>query len=61
MPYKVIEKFEDLKHDRYYYEIGDSYPREGFEVDDKRLMQLSGTNNKRKTSLIEYVEEIKEV
>lgn len=57
MIYKTIVYFEDLNDNSFPYNVGDKFPREGFEVSDERLNELSGSNNKRGTPLIEKVEE----
>ncbi len=50
--YKVIKYFEDLQDGGYAYEEGDVFPREGLEVSDERIKELSGKKNKRGTPLI---------
>lgn len=58
--YKVINKFADLQDNKYRYNIGDIYPREGYEPTAGRVAELSGSNNKQKKPLIEEVIEIRE-
>ena len=53
--YKVIEKFIDLQDDNYLYQIGDTFPREGLEVSEERLAELSSEANKRGIPLIRKV------
>ncbi len=55
--YKVIEAFKDLQDNDHIYYKGDSFPREGAEISDERIQELSSENNKRETVLIEVVEE----
>ena len=55
--YKVIEYFEDLQDGMHAYNVGDEYPRKGFEVTDKRIEELATTQNRRKIPLIKKVEE----
>lgn len=57
--YKVIKYFEDLQDNCNPYNVGDVFPREGLEVSDKRIAELSGKNNKQGVPLIEKVEEEK--
>ena len=58
--YKVIKLFTDLKDGGHRYNVGDPYPREGVEVSDERIAELSGSNNRQKTPLIkEAVSEAK--
>lgn len=53
--YKVIKAFTDLKDDNHVYQAGDDFPREGSNADEKRIAELSGTENKRKEALIAAV------
>lgn len=57
--YKVIYKFVDLQDNDHVYEIGDVYPREGSEVTDERIAELSGDQNKIGSPLIEKVKQPK--
>lgn len=52
MSHIVIKAFTDLLDDNYRYNVGDEYPRKGAETTDKRINELSSTNNKRRTPLI---------
>lgn len=56
MPYQVIKDFKDLQDDNYQYRAGDKYPRSGRAKKD-RIEELSGSDNKMKTPLIEEVDE----
>lgn len=53
--YKVIIQFADLKDGGHLYNAGDTYPREGFEVSDARIKELSGGENRRHIALIEQI------
>lgn len=55
--YKVIEYFDDLQDGGRRYNVGDTYPRKGFEVLPSRIKELSTGNNRRGIPLIELVEE----
>ena len=55
--YKVIAYFEDLQDNSFAYNVGDEYPRKGFEATDKRIEELATTQNRRKIPLIKKVEE----
>ena len=55
--YKVIKYFEDLQDNRQPYNEGDIFPREGLNVSEERLAELSSTNNRRKIKLIELVDD----
>ena len=58
--FTVIKSFTDLQDGNYLYLEGDTYPREGLEVSDERLAELSTTANRRGEPLIAKVEEPKE-
>ena len=63
--YKVIKLFYDLqdvketKNGPVYteYKVGDTYPRKGLKPSAERITELSGSDNKQHTPLIEKVEE----
>lgn len=55
--YKVIEFFTDLHDNNHPYSVGDTFPRSGVTVTEKRLAELAGNNNKRGMPLIAPVEE----
>lgn len=57
--YKVIRYFTDLKDNNHAYNVGDTYPRTGVELDEKRAAELAGSANKQGRPLIELVEEDK--
>lgn len=50
--YKVIFKFKDLQDNNHRYKVGDIYPREGLEVSQKRIDELSSYKNKIGKQLI---------
>lgn len=56
MPYKVVNRFKDIKHNKI-YEVGEQYPTEGQKATKARLEQLATTKNKYKKVFIEKVEE----
>ena len=63
--YRVIKEFADLtdykkiKEGEIYHEYsgGDTYPRQGKKVDEKRIKELLGAENARGEPLIEAVQE----
>lgn len=55
--YRVIEVFTDLQDSKYYYNVGDEYPRTGYKPSAKRIDELSGANNKRGKPLIKSAQE----
>ena len=60
--YTVVEKFRDLKDNEHIYNVGDTYPREGInieDVDSKRIKELSSKKNKIGKVLIQEVKEEK--
>ena len=59
--YKVITAFSDLQDNNHSYSVGDTYPRNGVVVSEKRLAELASANNRRKTPMIEKVDEKKPV
>lgn len=56
MEYKVVRRFQDIKHDRI-YEVGETYPAVGEKASKTRLDQLATTKNKYDKVFIEKVEE----
>ena len=59
--YRVIKAFVDLQDGNYRYEAGDIYPRKGKKTTKKRVAELSSTENKRHTVMIEPIEDEDEV
>lgn len=55
--YKVIKFFTDLHDNEYPYNVGELFPREGMEVSENRLVELSGSDNKQGVPLIEFIAE----
>lgn len=55
--YEVIHYFTDLQDNEYPYNVGDIFPRDGLMVNEERLKELSGSNNKQHKPLIKLVEE----
>lgn len=55
--YKVIYKFADKLDKNYVYEVGDIYPREGVDVADERLAELSSCKNAIGKPVIEKIME----
>ena len=53
--YRVIVKFTDLQDDGRAYNVGDIFPRVGFEVSDDRIAELASDKNRRGIPLIEKV------
>lgn len=53
--YKAITYFEDAKDNNRPYNVGDIYPREGLEVSDERIHELSTPFNARNEVIIEEV------
>lgn len=54
--FKVIHLFYDLQ-DEHYYHAGDTYPRAGYEPDEKRVQELLSDKNRQRRPLIEEVKE----
>lgn len=57
MMYKVIKYFTDLQDNNFAYNVGDTYPREGFDVLPSRIKELAGKKNRQGEPLIEKIEE----
>lgn len=55
--YRVIKLFTDLQDNSYKYEVGDRYPHLGYEPTAQRIAELSGSQNKQRTPLIELADE----
>lgn len=51
--YRCIVRFKDLQDDSYVYNVGDVFPRVGFEVSDDRIAELASDKNRRGIPLIE--------
>ena len=58
--YKAIERFKDLKDDKFLYEVGDKFPRKGKRVSKARLAELLGSDNRRGKPVIAEIEEEEE-
>lgn len=56
MTYKVIKYFTDLQDNDHEYNVGDLFPRDGKEVSEERLTELSTKNNRQYKALIERVQ-----
>lgn len=55
--YEVIKYFTDLQDNSHPYNVGDIFPRQGKDVTETRIAELSGSNNKQRTPLIKKVAE----
>lgn len=53
--YRVIKFFTDLQDKNHPYDVGEEFPRDGIEVSERRLIELSGEHNKQGAPLIEFV------
>lgn len=49
----VIKPFRDLQDNNFMYKAGDVFPRDGMEVSNDRIKELSGNDNKLGKPLIE--------
>lgn len=58
--YKVIKNFTDLQDEGRSYKVGDFYPRDGLEVSQARLKELTSSNNLRGKPLIKLIRKKKE-
>ena len=57
MKYVAIRDFADLQDNKRLYRAGEAYPREGLEVSEQRLAELSSSQNKAGFCVIKAVEE----
>ena len=55
--YRVIHKFYDLKDNNHAYSVGDTFPRNGGDVDAERIAELKSDKNRLRVPLIEEVAE----
>lgn len=55
--YKAISYFKDMKDNMHSYNPGDTFPRDGLTVSEKRLEELSTNKNRRGKPVIKFVEE----
>ncbi len=55
--YRVVKFFTDLQDGDHPYHVGDSFPRDGVEVTEDRIKELSGKYNRQGVPLIEYEDE----
>ena len=55
--YKVIKYFTDLQDNNYAYYVGDTFPRNGVNVDAGRVAELSSDKNLQGVPLIEEIAE----
>ncbi|MBP5431611.1 hypothetical protein [Ruminococcus sp.] len=53
--YRVVAYFEDLQDNNHPYKAGDIYPRKGYKPAKERIIELSGTDNKRGIVLIRKI------
>lgn len=53
--YKVIEHFTDLQDENYSYNVGDTFPRPGYNASEERIAELSGSDNLRGRAVIEII------
>lgn len=57
MKYEVVRYFTDLQDNDYAYNVGDTFPRDGLEVSEERINELTSKDNKQGVVLIKPVEE----
>lgn len=57
--YKVIVDFIDLKDGNRKYQVGDTFPYEGTEVSEDRIIELSTSRNRRgKAMIVEVADKV---
>lgn len=55
--YRVVKFFTDLQDGGHPYHVGEAFPRDGVEVTEERIKELSGRENRQGVPLIENVEQ----
>ena len=55
--YRVVKFFTDLQYGDHPYHVGAAFPRDGVEVAEERIKELSGKENRQGVPLIENVEQ----
>ena len=55
MGYKAKEHFTDMQDNNYSYNVGDIYPRSGYDVSKERIAELAGSDNLRGRPVIEII------
>lgn len=58
--YSVVKMFHDLQDNAHEYNIGDTYPREGYEPSLSRIDELTSNQNKQGVPLIVRIKETPE-
>lgn len=53
MECRVIKKFTDLQDGNHVYNVGDTYPREGYTPSEERIAELASDKNNQGVPLIE--------
>ena len=53
--YKVVKEFYDINDNNQLYREGDTYPRDGADVSNERIKELSTSENATRTPLIEEI------
>ena len=53
--YKAIEHFTDMQDNNYSYNVGDIFPRSGYDVSKERIAELAGSDNLRGRAVIEII------
>lgn len=55
--YRVVKFFTDLQDGDHPYHVGEAFPRDGVDVTEERIKELSGKENRQGVLLIENVEQ----
>ena len=55
MGYKAKEHFIDLQDNNHSYNVGDIYPRSGYDVSEERIAELASSDNLRGRAVIELI------
>ena len=55
MGYKAKEHFIHLQDNNHSYNVGDIYPRSGYDVSEERIAELASSDNLRGRAVIELI------
>lgn len=55
MEYKAKEHFTDLQDNNFSYNVGDIFPRSGYDVSEERIAELASSDNLRGRPVIEAI------
>jgi hypothetical protein len=60
MIFKVLHEFKEKEHENNIYGVGDTYPKEGFNADEKRVSYLQGVHPEYRVRFLDSAPKVKE-